>query len=169
MRITRTRLVLLPLVVLALLAAPLPASAAGNCGTEVITSVLKGSLTAWYSPGCYSRATKLLTPDLRNYSDAGDVISTAARRDRLRKLKLAVAKKAPNSRISIRFTPAVGTIRVSVFAKRNGRFVLAALGSMKGTSGTLKAKLGKATRIRVSAGYVGSGDKPVTVSLTLTR
>ena len=56
-----------------------------------------------------------------------------------------------------------------MFAKKNGRFVLAALGTMKGASGTIKAKLGKATRIRVSAGYVGSGDTPVTVSLTLTR
>jgi hypothetical protein len=169
MRLTRTRLAFLPLLALALFATPIQASAAGTCGTEVLTTVLKGSSVAWYSPGCYTRATKLMTPDIKAYSDAGAVITTAARRDRLRKLKLAVAKKAPNSKLAIRFTPAVGTIRVSVFAKKNGRFVLAALTTMKGAGGTVKAKLGKATRIRVSAGYVGSGDKPLTVSLTLKR
>ena len=56
-----------------------------------------------------------------------------------------------------------------MFARKNGRFVLAALGTLQGSSGTLKAKLGKATRIRVSAGYVGSGDTPVTVTTTLKR
>ena len=166
----RRRLItLLPLALLALLVAPLSASAAGTCATDVVTAAAKGTPIPWYSAGCYRRATKLLTPDLRAYSDAGSLITTAARRDRLRKLRLAVAKRAPASKLSIRFSPAVGSIRVSVFAKKNGRFVLAALGTLKGASGTLRAKLGKATRIRVSAGYVGSGDKPVTVSLTLTR
>lgn len=160
---------MLPLAALALLVTPLSASAAGNCGTEVLVTAAKGASIPWYSPGCYTRATKLLTPDLKNYSEAPAAISAAARRDRLHKLRLLISKKAPRSRISIAFSPAVGTIRVSVFAKKNGRFVLAALGTMKGAKGTIKAKLGKATRIRVSAGYVGSGDTPVTVSLTLTR
>ena len=40
---------------------------------------------------------------------------------------------------------------------------------MRGTGGTLKARLGKATHIRVSASYVGAGDKPITVSTTLKR
>ena len=56
-----------------------------------------------------------------------------------------------------------------MFAKRNGRFVVAAVGTLRGAGGTLKAKLGKATRIRVSASYAGAGDKPITVSTTLKR
>jgi hypothetical protein len=146
-----------------------PVSASASCGSEILTTAVKANLTAWYSPGCYAQATKLLTPDLRNYSDAPAVISTAARRDLLRKLHIVVAKRAPGSKVKIAFAPAVGSIRVSVFARKNGRFVAAAIGTLSGAGGTLKAKLGKATRIRVSAGYVGSGDKPVTVSLTLKR
>ncbi|MEO9174078.1 MAG: hypothetical protein ABI317_01105, partial [Gaiellales bacterium] len=84
-------------------------------------------------------------------------------------LHIAVAKKAPRRVVRITFSPAVGSIRTSIFAKRNGRFVVAAIGTLHGKGGTLKAKLGKATRIRVSAGYVGSGDTPVTVSITLKR
>ena len=87
----------------------------------------------------------------------------------LLRLHLTVTRRAPKSVVTIGFSPAVGAIRVSVFARRNGRFVLAALGTLQGSAGTLRAKLGKATRIRVSAGYVGSGDTPVTVTTTLKR
>ena len=97
------------------------------------------------------------------------MIAAAKRRDILRKLRIAVARKAPGSRVSVKFSPAVGSIRVSVFAKRNGRFVVAAIGTLQGAGGTLKARLGKAKRIRVSAGYVGAGDRPVTVTTTLKR
>jgi hypothetical protein len=71
--------------------------------------------------------------------------------------------------VKVTFTPAVGTIRVAVFAKKKGRFVAAAIATMKGRGGTLKARLGTATRIRVSTGYVGSGDKPIVVSTTVKR
>ena len=100
------RLSLLPLLALLLLAAvPLQASAAGNCGTEVLTTALKGPVNAWYSPGCYKRAVKLETPDMKAYSDIGAVISTATRRDRLRKLKIAIPTKAPGSKVTVKFTP----------------------------------------------------------------
>jgi hypothetical protein len=160
---------LLTLLASALVLLAVPVSASASCGNDVLQAAARSSLTLWYSPGCYKQATKLLTPDLRQYSDAPDEINTAARRDRTRKLKVAVAKTAPGGKVKVGFSPAVGTIRVSVFAKKNGRFVVAAIGTLRGTGGTLKAKLGKATRIRVSAGYPGSGDTPITVSLTLKR
>ncbi len=69
----------------------------------------------------------------------------------------------------MRFSPSVGSIRVAIFARRNGRFVVAAIGTLRGTGGTLRARLGTATRVRVSASYVGAGDRPVTVSTTLRR
>jgi hypothetical protein len=165
----RFHIATLPLLLLALLAAPLPAPAAGTCATEVLAAATGGAAIPWYSAGCYRRAARLVTPDVRAYSDAPQLITAAARRDRLRRLRVTVAKKAPASRLSIRFSPAVGSIRVSVFARKHGRFVLAGLGTLTGTNGTLRARLGSATRIRVSAGYVGSGDKPVAVLLTLTR
>jgi hypothetical protein len=157
--------------VVVLLALPLSSAAAGTstCGTEIVTTAVQTSLANWYSPGCYAQAAKLVTPDMRAYSDVPAVIATAARRDRLRKLHITVAKKAPRSVVRIAFSPAVGTIRVSVFARKSGRFVVAAIGTLHGAGGTMKAKLGKATRIRGSAGYVGSGDTPVTVALTLKR
>jgi hypothetical protein len=165
----RTRLV--PLLVGAVVLALPASSAAGTstCGTEIVTTALQTSLTSWYSPGCYVQAAKLETPDMRAYSDVPAIISTAAHRDRLRKLHITVAKKAPRSVVRITFSPPVGTMRVSIFARKNGRFVVAAIGALHGAGGTLKAKLGKATRIRVSAGYVGSGDTPGTVALTLKR
>jgi hypothetical protein len=46
---------------------------------------------------------------------------------------------------------------------------VAAVGTLRGARGTLRAKLGKATRIRVSVSYIGAGDKPVTVFKTLRR
>jgi hypothetical protein len=167
MRCTR----LVPLLVGAVVLALPASSAAGTstCGTEIVTTALQASLTNWYSPGCYAQAAKLETPDMRAYSDVPAVVSTAAHRDRLRKLHIAVAKKAPRSVVRITFSPTVGSMRVSIFARKNGRFVVAAIGTLRGAGGTLKAKLGKATRIRVSAGYVGSGDTPATVTLTLKR
>jgi hypothetical protein len=165
---TRFRLLVAAASVLAALV--LPVSAFASCSTDIVTvAATKGSIAPWYSPGCYTRATKLLTSDLKAYSDVPSVINAAKRRDVLRKLKIAVAKKAPSSRVKVTFSPIVGSIRVSIFAKRSGRFVVAAIGTLGGSGGTLKAKLGKATRIRVSAGYVGSGDKPITVSTTLAR
>jgi hypothetical protein len=160
---------LLTLLASALVLLAIPVSASASCGNDVLQSAAKSSLTLWYSPGCYKQATRLLTPDLRQYSDAPDEINAAARRDRLRKLKVSVAKTAPGGKVKISFSPAVGAIRVSVFAKKNGRFVASAIGTLQSKGGTLKARLGKATRIRVSAGYPGSGDKPFTVSLTLKR
>jgi hypothetical protein len=154
----------------ALLALAVPASASASCATDIVAvAATKGSIPSWYSPGCYSRANKLLGSDLRDYSDVPDLIAAAKRRDTLRKLRIAVAKRAPGSKVKVTFSPAVGSIRVSVFAKRNGRFVVAAIGTMRGAGGTLRAKLGKATRIRVSASYLGAGDKPITVSTTLRR
>ena len=94
---------------------------------------------------------------------------TARRRDVLHRLRIAVAKTAPGSKVKLTFRPSVGSIRVSIFAKKHGRFVVSAIGTMRGAGGTLRARLGKATRIRVSAGYVGAGDRPVTVSTTLKR
>jgi hypothetical protein len=165
---TRLRLVLAASSVLVALAVPVSASA--SCASEIVTSAaVKGSLPSWYSPGCYTRANKLLGSDLRDYSDVPDMIAAARRRDVLRKLKIAVAKTAPGSKVKITFKPAVGSIRVSIFAKKHGRFVVSAIATMRGAGGTLRAKLGKATRIRVSAGYVGAGDRPVTVSTTLKR
>jgi hypothetical protein len=165
---TRLRLLLGAASVLVALAAPVSASA--SCSTEIVTAAaVKGSIPGWYSPGCYSRASRLLGSDLRDYSDVPDMIAAARRRDILRKLRIAVARKAPSGKVTIRFTPAVGSIRVSIFAKRNGRFVVAAIGTLRGAGGTLRARLGKATRIRVSASYVGAGDRPVTVSTTLRR
>jgi hypothetical protein len=166
----RPRLLPLLAVALALLALPVSSTAAtSTCGTEIVTAAVTSSVTSWYSPGCYKQAARLVTPDMRAYSDVPAVVSAAAHRDLLRKLHITVAKKAPGSVVRIAFSPSVGTIRVSVFARKNGRFVAAAIGMLRGSGGTLKAKLGKATRIRVSAGYVGSGDTPVTVSLTLKR
>ena len=71
--------------------------------------------------------------------------------------------------MTITFSPAVGSIRVSVFAGGADASWSPRSARCPGLAGTLKAKLGKATRIRVSAGYVGSGDKPVTVTTTLKR
>jgi hypothetical protein len=152
-----------------LLALVLPVSASASCANEIVTVAVKGSIPSWYSPGCYLRANRLLGSDLRDYSDVPDLIAAAKRRDTLRRLRIAVAKRAPGSRVRVAFTPAVGSIRVSIFAKRNGRFVVAAIGTVRGAGGTLRARLGKATRIRVSASYVGAGDKPITVSSTLER
>jgi hypothetical protein len=164
----RLRLLLGAACVLAALA--VPATASASCSTEIVSAAAtKGSIPGWYSPGCYRRASKLLGSDLRDYSDVPDLIAAARRRDILRKLRIAVAKRAPAGKVSIRFTPPVGSIRVSIFAKRSGRFVVAAIGTLHGAGGTLKARLGKATRIRVSASYVGAGDRPVTVSTTLRR
>jgi hypothetical protein len=157
-------------LLIGLLALPVSSTAAtSTCGTEIVVAAVQTSVTSWYSPGCYRQAAKLVTPDMRTYSDVPEVVAAAAHRDLLRKLHIAVAKRAPGSVVRIAFSPSVGTIRVSVFARKNGRFVVAAIGMLHGAGGTLKAKLGKATRIRVSAGYVGSGDTPVTVSLTLKR
>jgi hypothetical protein len=165
-----TRFRLLLALAGALLALAVPAAASASCATDIVAvAATKDSIPSWYSPGCYLRATKLLGSDLRDYSDVPDLIAAAKRRDTLRKLKVAVAKRAPGSKVKVTFSPAVGSIRVSVFAKRSGRFVVAAIGTMRGAGGTLKAKLGKASRIRVSASYVGAGDKPITVSLTLKR
>jgi hypothetical protein len=165
----RTRLIALTIVCAAALMAPLSGADAArpNCGTEIVKTSVKGNLSAWYSRGCYARALKLLTPDLKQYSDAPAVISTAARRDRLRKLRVTVAKRAPNGRVKLTFKPSVGTIRVAIFAKKGGRFLPAAVVSVKGSGATVKARLGKATRIRVSLGYVGSGDRPVVLSATV--
>jgi hypothetical protein len=165
---TRPRLLLAAVSLLAALA--LPASASASCASEVVTAAaVNGSIPSWYSPGCYRRASKLLGSDLRDYSDVPDLISAARRRDTLRRLRIAIARTAPRGKVAIRFTPAVGSIRVAIFARRNGRFVVAAIGTLRGAGGTLRAKLGKARRIRVSAGYVGAGDRPVTVSTTLRR
>jgi hypothetical protein len=152
-----------------LLALVLPVSASASCANDIVAVAVKGSIPSWYSPGCYLRANKLLGSDLRDYSDVPDLIAAAKRRDTLRKLKIAVAKRAPGSKVKVAFTPAVGSIRVSIFARKNGRFVVAAIGSMRGAGGTLKARLGNATRIRVTASYAGAGDKPITVSTTLKR
>jgi hypothetical protein len=165
---TRFRLLLAAMGVLLTLA--LPVSASASCATDIVTVAVKqGSVPSWYSPGCYKRAVKLLGSDLRDYSNVPDLISAAKRRDTLRKLKIGVAKTAPGQKVKVTFSPAVGSIRVSVFARKHGRFVVAAISTLRGAGGTLKAKLGKATRIRVSASYVGAGDKPVTVSTTLQR
>jgi hypothetical protein len=165
-----TRFRLLLAAAAALLALALPVSASASCSTDIVSvAATKGSIPSWYSPGCYKRATKLLGSDLRDYSDVPEVIAAAKRRDTLAKLRIAIAKRAPGSKVKITFKPAVGSIRVSIFARKNGRFVVAAIGTMRGAGGTLKAKLGKATRIRVSASYVGAGDKPITVSTTLKR
>jgi hypothetical protein len=165
---SRLGLLLAAACVLAALAVPVTASA--SCSSEIVsTAATKGSIAGWYSPGCYRRASKQLGSDLRDYSDVPELIAAARRRDVLRRLRIAVARKAPAGKVSIRFTPAVGSIRVAVFAKRNGRFVVAAIGTLRGAGGTLKARLGRATRIRVSASYVGAGDRPVTVSTTLRR
>jgi hypothetical protein len=170
----RSRLV--PLVAGALLLLALPGtSSAGSstCGTEILTTAAQSSVSNWYSPGCYKQAAKLVTPDMSAYSDIGSVISTAARRDLLRPLRIAVAKKAPGGKVKITFSPTVGSIRVSVFVRKGGkggRFVVAAIGTLRGAGGTLKSKkVGKGARIRVSAGYVGSGDTPRTITLTLAR
>lgn len=146
-----------------------PVSASASCSIDIVTQAVSGSVPGWYSPGCYKRALKLAGPDLSAYSDVPSVIALASRRDVLLRLHLTVARRAPKSVVTISFSPSVGAIRVSVFARKNGRFVLAALGTLQGSTGSLKAKLGKATRIRVSAGYVGSGDTPVTVTTTLKR
>jgi hypothetical protein len=165
-----TRIRLLLAAAGTLLALGLPVSASASCANDIVTvAAAKGAIVSWYSPGCYQRANKLLGSDLRDYSDVPDLIAAAKRRDTLRKLQVAVAKRAPGSKVKVTFTPAVGSIRVSVFAKKNGRFVVAAIGTLQGAGGTLKAKLGKATRIRVSASYAGAGDRPITVSLTLKR
>jgi hypothetical protein len=168
-----TRLRLTLAAIGALLAFAVPASArqvaAPPCATDIVTAATTGTVSAWYSQGCYSRSVKLLGSDLRDYSDVPDIIALAKRRDALVRLHIAVGKRAPSSKVSIKLSPAVGAIRVSIFARKNGRFVVAAVGTLRAGGGTLKAKLGKATRIRVSAGYVGSGDKPVTVSTTLKR
>jgi hypothetical protein len=165
--VTRFRLLLASASVL--IALVLPVSAAASCPSEIVVAATKGSIVSWYSPGCYMRAAKLLGSDLRDYSDVPDLIAAAKRRDILRKLRIAVAHRAPGGRVDVKFTPAVGSIRVSVFARRNGRFVVAAIGTLRGAGGTLRARLGKAKRIRVSAGYVGAGDRPITVSTTLKR
>jgi hypothetical protein len=164
-----TRFRLLVAAASVLVALLLPVSASASCPSEIVVAATKGSIASWYSPGCYMRATKLLGSDLRGYSDVRDVITAAKRRDILRKLRIAVAHRAPGGKVSVRFAPAVGSIRVSVFARRNGRFVVAASGTLRGAGGTLRARLGKAKRIRVSAGYVGAGDRPITVSATLKR
>jgi hypothetical protein len=152
-----------------LLALVVPVSASASCADDVVLAATKGSIASWYSPGCYARASKLLGSDLRDYSDVPDLIAAARRRDALRRLRIAVGARAPGGKVAIAFTPSVGSVRVAVFAKRNGRFVVAAIGTLRGSGGTLHARLGKATRIRVSAGYVGMGDRPVTVSSTLKR
>ena len=165
-----------PLLAGALLLLALPgASSAGTstCGTEIVTAAAETSVVNWYSPGCYRQAAKLVTPDMRAYSDIPTVISTAARRDLLRPLRITVAKKAPGGKVKIAFSPTVGSIRVSVFVRtggKGGRFVVAAVGTLRGAGGTLKSKkIGKGARIRVSAGYLGSGDTPRTLTLTLAR
>ncbi len=163
----RVRLMLLVSSLLMALAGPVSASA--SCSSDIVDQATSGAVPGWYSPGCYKRALELVGPDTSAYSDVPSVIALASRRDVLLRLHLTVGRRAPRSVVSISFSPAVGAIRVSVFARRNGRFVLAALGTLQGSGGTLKAKLGKATRIRVSAGYVGSGDTPVTVTTTLKR
>jgi hypothetical protein len=165
----RTLLAVGVLVTCALPASASAASIPSTCPTEIVSAAVTGSVPSWYSQGCYSRALKLLGSDLRDYSDVPDIIATARRRDVLLRLHIAIGKKAPGSRVTIALSPAVGTIRVSIFAKNKGRFVLAAIGILRGSGGTLKGKLGKATRIRVSAGYVGSGDTPVTVTATIKR
>jgi hypothetical protein len=167
----RTRLIAVTIACAAALGGPLSGSYAAkpNCGTEILTTSVKGNLSAWYSKGCYARALKLLTPDLKQYSDAPAAISTAARRDRLRKLRIVIAKRAAHGRVKITFTPAVGTIRVAIFAKKGGRFVPAAVTSVRGKRATIRARLGTAKRIRVSVGYVGSGDRPIVVSTTVKR
>jgi hypothetical protein len=152
-----------------LLALGLPISASASCADDVVGAATKGSIPGWYSPGCYSRASNELGSDLRDYSDVPDLIAAARRRDALRRLRIAVARRAPSGKVRVTFTPAVGSIRVSVFAKKHGRFVVAAIGTMSGSGGTIKARLGKARRIRVSASYLGAGDRPVTVSTTLKR
>jgi hypothetical protein len=164
-----TRFRLLVAAASVLVALVLPVSASASCPSEIVVAATKGSIVSWYSPGCYMRAAKLLGSDLRDYSDVPDLIAAAKRRDILRKLRIAVAHRAPGGRVDVKFTPAVGSIRVSVFARRNGRFVVAAIGTLRGAGGTLRARLGKAKRIRVSAGYVGAGDRPITVSTTLKR
>jgi hypothetical protein len=152
-----------------LLALAVPAYASASCSSDIVSQATSGSVLGWYSPGCYKRALKLVGPDQRGYTDIPGLIALASRRDILLRLHMAVATRAPNGVVSIQLAPTVGAIRVSVFARKNGRFVLAALGTLQGSGGTLKAKLGKATKIRVSAGYVGSGDTPVTVTTTLKR
>jgi len=164
-----TRFRLLLAAVSLLFALVLPVSASASCADDVVLAATKGSISSWYSPGCYARASRLLGSDLRDYSDVPDLIAAARRRDALRRLRIAVGARAPGGKVAITFTPSVDSVRVSVFAKRNGRFVVAAIGTLHGTGGSLQARLGKATRIRVSAGYVGMGDRPVTVSSTLTR
>jgi hypothetical protein len=165
--VTRLRLTLLAGSLFAALV--IPASASANCSADIVSLATRGSVAAWYSPGCYTHALKLVTPEQRAYSDIPGLITLASRRDVLQRLRLTVAKRAPKSVVTIKFSLAVGAIRVSVFARKNGRFVLAALGTLQGPGGTLKARLGKATRIRVSAGYVGSGDTPVTATTTIKR
>jgi hypothetical protein len=164
-----TRLRLLCAAAGLLLALLLPVSASASCADDVVAAATKGSIPGWYSPGCYSRASRELGSDLRDYSDVPDLIAAARRRDILRRLRIAVARRAPSGKLRVTFTPVVGSIRVSVFAKKHGRFVVAAIGTMSGTGGTIKARLAKATRIRVSASYVGAGDKPITVSARLKR
>jgi len=164
-----TRLRLLCAAAGLLLALVLPVSASASCADDVVAAAGKGSIASWYSPGCYSRATRLLGSDLGAYSDVPDLIAAARRRDTLRRLRIAIARRAPSSKVRVTFTPAVGSIRVAVFAKKHGRFVVAAIGTMQGGGGTIKARLGKAKRIRVSASYVGAGDRPITVSTTLRR
>jgi hypothetical protein len=166
--VTRFRLLLAAASVL--LALVLPVSASASCAQDIVSvAATTGSIASWYSPGCYTHATRLLGSDLRDYSDVPDLIAAAKRRDSLRKLRIAVARRAPGGKVRVKFTPAVGSIRVSVFARRNGRFVVAAIGTLRRAGGTLRARLGKATRIRVSARYVGAGDRPITVSTTLRR
>ena len=164
-----TRLRLLCAAAGLLLALVLPVSASASCGDDVVAAATKGSIPTWYSPGCYTRASKLLGSDLRDYSDVPDLIAAARRRDALIRLRIAVARRAPAGRVRVTFTPAVGSIRVSVFAKKHGRFVVAAIATLSGSGGTIRARLGKARRIRVSASYAGAGDKPITVSTTLKR
>ena len=159
---------------LVLLALPVSSPAGtSTCGTEIVTAAATTSLVNWYSPGCYAQAARLVTPDMRTYSDIPTLISAAGHRDLLRPLQIAVAKKAPGGKVHITFTPTVGSIRVSVFVRtggKGGRFVVAAVGTLRGAGGVLKSKkVGKGARIRVSAGYVGSGDTPRTVTLTLAR
>jgi hypothetical protein len=165
--VTRLRLTLLAACLLPALL--IPATASASCSADIVSLATRGSVSAWYSPGCYTHALKLVGPDERSYSDIPSLITLASRRDLLQRLRLTVAKRAPKSVVTIKFSLAVGAMRVSVFARKNGRFVLAALGTLQGPGGTLKARLGTATRIRVSAGYVGSGDTPVTVTTTIKR
>ena len=130
-----TRLRLLCAAAGLLLALVLPVSASASCADDVVAAAGKGSIVNWYSPGCYSRATRLLGSDLRDYSDVPDLIAAARRRDTLRRLRIAIARRAPSSKVRVTFTPAVGSIRVAVFAKRHGRFVVAAIGTMQGSGG----------------------------------